>query len=157
MARLATGSRDDALDIVQDAMFKLVEKYADRPAAEWGPLFRKILQSRINDWYRHNRIRNRILVWFGRDAEQEESEPCMLDSREQLPEDHLQSERRITRLEEALDQLSLRQRQAFLLRCWEGLDVRETARAMSCSEGSVKTHYSRAVHLLRGLLEDHWQ
>lgn len=141
-------------------MFKLVEKYSDRSAAEWGALFRTILQSRINDWYRRQRIRNRFRVWFGRDRETDESEsaaePDFPDSESARPDAQLQSDRRIARLEAALASLSPRQRQVFLLRCWEGLDVRDTARAMSCSEGSVKTHYSRAVHELREWLGDHW-
>ncbi len=143
-------------------MFKLVEKYADHPAVEWGALFRTILQSRINDWHRRQRIRNRFRVWFGRDREADEFEPAAAepefpDGESARPDAQLQSDRRIARLEEALAHLSPRQRQVFLLRCWEGLDVRDTARAMSCSEGSVKTHYSRAVHQLREWLGDYWQ
>lgn len=158
MAQLATGNRDDALEIVQDAMFKLAEKYANKPETEWDPLFKSILQSRINDWYRRSSVRNRFRVWLGMEQDDNavDSFQAVNDRQAATPEDLLQSSRRIDRLEEALGRLSFRQRQAFLLRNWEGLDVRQTARAMSCSEGTVKTHYSRAVHLLREQLEDHW-
>src|SRR6185436_13788218 len=63
-ARIATRNPEDALDIVQDAMLGLAKGYADRPAQEWGALFQTILQSRIRDWYRRSRVRNRFRVWF---------------------------------------------------------------------------------------------
>jgi len=158
MAQIATGSREDALDIVQDAMFKLVEKYAARDEDEWGPLFQKILQSRIRDWYRRNTVRNRFRVWFSKGDEDDSVDPMqtIADERGRNPEQLLQTDRSIDKLDEAIHGLSIRQQQAFLLRIWEGLDVKQTARAMSCSEGSVKTHYSRAVHTLREHLSDNW-
>lgn len=158
MAQIATGSREDALDIVQDAMFKLVEKYASRDESEWGPLFHRILQSRINDWYRRNAVRKRFRIWFGMGSNDDVTDPIhtFADIQQRSPEQQLQSERRIDKLEEALYELPVRQQQAFLLRIWQGLDVRQTARAMSCSQGSVKTHYSRALQTLRRRLGDHW-
>ena len=157
MAEIATGNQDDALDILQDAMFKLAEKYADRDAKEWGPLFTTILQSRINDWYRRNQVRNKFRSWFSKmDYEQEDPIQQAEDEKARTPEQLLQADRRIDKLDQALHELSLRQKQAFLLRIWEGYSVEETARVMKCSAGSVKTHYSRAIHTLREKLDEHW-
>jgi len=157
MAEIATGNKDEALDILQDAMFKLVEKYADRDTKEWGPLFTTILQSRIKDWYRRNQVRNRFRSWFSsKDEECEDPIQQAEDESARTPEQLLQADRRIDELDEALHNLPLRQQQAFLLRTWEGYSVEETATAMKCSAGSVKTHYSRAVHNLRDKLDEHW-
>jgi len=157
MAEFATGSRDEALDIVQDAMLVLVRRYGRHGEGDWPPLFHRILQSRILDWHRRRKVRNRWLAWLGPDADDDEDPLAALpDPRARRPEDELGNTRAGAALEEALQRLPLRQQQAFLLRTWEGLDVAETAAAMGCSEGSVKTHYSRAVHTLRELLEDHW-
>ena len=157
MAQIATGNKDDALDILQDAMFKLVEKYADRDAKDWGPLFTTILQSRIKDWYRRNQVRNRFRSWFSsKDEEYEDPIQQTEDESARTPEQLLQADRRIDELDEALHNLPLRQQQAFLLRTWEGYSVEETATAMKCSAGSVKTHYSRAIHNLRDRLDEHW-
>lgn len=156
MAQLATGNRDEAFDIVQDAMFALVRRYADRTPDEWGPLFHRILQSRIRDGYRRARVRNRWRVWFSTDDESDDPLAALPDPHARRPEELLGNERAGAALETALRALPLRQQQAFLLRSWEGLDVGATATAMGCSQGSVKTHYSRAVHRLRELLEDHW-
>ena len=156
MARLATGNTEDALDIVQEAMLKLVQKYGSRPEPEWGPLFHRILQSRINDWFRRTSIRIRLRSWLGQTDNAVDPITELPDEMERNPEQQLQSHRRIDKLEEAIHGLPVRQQQAFLLRTLEGLDVRQTARAMACSEGSVKTHYSRAVHTLREKLGEHW-
>jgi RNA polymerase sigma-70 factor (ECF subfamily) len=156
MARLATGQPDDALDLVQDAMLRLAERYADRPSEEWAPLFFRILNNRITDHHRRQAVRRRLFGWFGpRDPEQEE------DPLEQVPGPSAEAPDRrmeldgdMARLEEALQALPLRQRQTFLLRTWEGLDVAATARALSISEGSVKTHHFRAIRALREALEE---
>lgn len=154
LARIATGNEDDALEIVQDAMLRLVQRYAGREAQEWGPLFHRILQSRIRDWYRRSVVRNRLRVWFGgahSDDEPLENQP---DPYSPGPLQQLEDQRFGSNLERALNALPNRQQQAFLLRAWEGMSVEETAAAMGCSAGSVKTHYSRAVHALRKQLED---
>ena len=159
MAELATGNRDDALDLVQDAMLGLVKKYSDRGEQEWGALFYRILQSRIRDWYRRGRVRNRLFGWLARPADGEtDVDPIQIvaDPVSNDPAGTLGKRNAIERLEQALQQLPLRQQQAFLLRSWEGLDTAATACAMGCSEGSVKTHYSRALHSLREQLEEHW-
>jgi RNA polymerase sigma-70 factor (ECF subfamily) len=155
-ARIATGNPDDAFDIVQEAMLKLTTAYAQRPAREWGALFHTILQSRIRDWYRRARVRNRLRVWFTSDDEDAPDPMAQLaDAAEPGPERRLGQARAMSELEQALNRLPLRQQQAFVLRAWEGLDTRETARAMKCSEGSVKTHYSRACENLRAVLQEY--
>ena len=157
MARFATANADDAHDIVQEAMLTLVKSYASRREHEWGPLFHAILQSRITDWHRREKVRNRFRVWFGKRDEEEEFDPLqnIADGRDSNPSGRLQDKQAMVALESAIQKLPARQQQAFLLRVWEGLDVAQTASAMKCSEGSVKTHYSRAVHTLREQLEDH--
>ncbi|HKK04833.1 MAG TPA: RNA polymerase sigma factor [Gammaproteobacteria bacterium] len=156
MARIATGSRDEALDIVQDAMLALAKRYGDREPAEWGPLFHRILQSRIRDWYRRQQVRRRVFGWLGgSDDEQGDPLDAVADERTAGPAGEHAQTRFSEALERALRALPMRQQQAFLLRAWEGLDVAETARAMGITEGSVKTHYSRAVHALRDKLEGH--
>ncbi|MBF8269097.1 MAG: putative RNA polymerase sigma-E factor [Gammaproteobacteria bacterium] len=137
-------------------MFKLVEKYAGRPDAEWGPLFHRILQSRIQDWHRRTSVRDRFRGWLGLTDEDEDPMQQVVDERDGDPEHVLQTQRGIAELEQLLHTLPVRQQQAFLLRTLEGLDVSDTARAMACSEGSVKTHYFRAVHTLRDKLGEHW-
>lgn len=157
IAQIGTGNADDALDLVQDAMFKLVEKYAHKPESEWTPLFYRILNSRIYDWHRRNKVRNRHRQWL-KPANDSDEDPIqgLADPRLQTPETETQTGNSMEKLQEALHELPLRQQQAFLLRAWEGLDVRQTAAAMECAEGSVKTHYSRAIHKLRDQLGEHW-
>ena len=156
MAQIATGNRDDALELVQDAMMKLAHKYADREAVEWRPLFLTILQSRIRDWHRRQSVRNRFRGWFSRRADEEEEDPierCAADARWE-PGRKLEDAQFAARLDDALRALPYRQQQAFLLRAWEGLDIADTATAMGCGQASVKTHYARALQKLRGELED---
>lgn len=163
IAYIATGNQEDALDIVQDAMFKLVKRYRRRGAAEWPLLFHRILQNQIRDWYRREKVRGSIKALFGsgrkdRDGERvEDPLEQVADRAAYQPAERLAGRQAVEGLDQALRQLSRRQQQAFLLRVWEGLDVAQTAQAMSCSQGSVKTHYSRAVHTLRKLLGEHWQ
>jgi RNA polymerase sigma-70 factor, ECF subfamily len=158
MAQLATGNRDDALDIVQDAMMKLVQKYSAHDKASWKPLFYSILESRILDWHRRQQVRNRFRSWFHSNDDDDETE----DFLEQQPADEtsapdvrLQDGQFGADLNKALSALPLRQQQVFLLRVWEGMDIADTAKAMQCSESSVKTHYARALEKLREQLEGH--
>lgn len=158
VAHIATGDVDEAMDLVQDSMLKLVQRYGMREEAEWGPLFHTILQSRIRDWYRRRKVRNRWRQWFGpgQDEDDQEDPIQTVADQNQLPSDERMALNQATAaLEQALRALPLRQQQAFLLRAWEELDVSQTARAMGCSEGSVKTHYFRAVQTLRKVLGDH--
>lgn len=149
MAEFATGNRDDALELVQDAMLGLARKYGARPEAEWGPLFHRILQSRITDWQRRNTLRRR---WFAVTRSGDgvpAPEDLATAPRQTEPDVALSREESHRQVMEELASLPRRQQQAFLLRAWEGLDTRETAFAMGCSEGSVKTHFHRAVQRLR--------
>jgi RNA polymerase sigma-70 factor, ECF subfamily len=157
IAQLALRHDDDALDAVQDAMMKLVQSYASRGAEEWRPLFYRILANRIRDLQRRRTVRGRIMAWLpARDAEDdEEFDPiAQAPSPEPTPARRLELSEAIDVLETAVAALPPRQQQAFLLRNFEGLDVAQTASAMGCSEGSVKTHYFRALESLRARLGD---
>ncbi len=153
IALIATGHEDEALELVQESMLQLVQKYADKPEPEWSPLFHRILQSKIRDWYRRQKIRNQWRVFFRNDEAENELMESTPAPHDKTGPDQLERQRAMEKLEQALHHLPLRQQQAFLLRAWEGFNVTETAQAMGCSEGSVKTHYSRAIHSLRELLE----
>lgn len=152
-ARLATGSTDEALDIVQDAMLKLAQRYGGRAEAEWGALFHRILQRRIVDWYRRNAVRRRWRIWLGGAADDDsDALDTVPDRTAREPPEQIDSARAMGKIETALSRLPLRQQQAFVLRVFDGLDVAETAQAMGCSIGSVKTHYARAIARLRETL-----
>ena len=158
MAEFSVRHRDDALEIVQDAMLKLAQRYGHLPAEQWPPLFQRILQSRITDHFRRQKVRNRLFVWFSRaDEDGDDYDPIAEAADESLnnPLDRLSLEQGNQALVDAVAQLPERQRQAFLLRHWEGLSEKDTAFAMQCSEGSVKTHLSRAMHTLRARLAEH--
>ncbi len=154
--------RDDhaALDIVQDAMLKLADKYADKPAAEYPMLFQRILQNTMRDFWRRQKVRNlwtTLLSSFGagQDGEEDHDPLDTIDVEDEGTNPATQLERSQTMqiIEKALEKLPARQREAFVLRYWEDMDVAETAEMMGCSQGSVKTHCSRAVHTLAALLE----
>ncbi len=159
IAEISVRDRDEALDLVQDAMIKLARNYSGRPPDEWAPLFYRILQNRIRDWQRRQMIRNRVMVFFRRGTDDDERDPIAAapDLAGRTPDEQLQSREAMQSLEHALTGLPGRQREAFMLRTFEGLDVAGTAAAMGCSAGSVKTHYSRAIHSLRETLGEHWQ
>lgn len=149
--------RDDhaALDIVQDAMMKLATKYADKPVAEFPMLFQRILQNTMRDYWRRQKVRNlwtTLLSSFGGSEEAgDERDPLeTIDVEDDSDQPHAQLERSqtIQLIELAIQKLPARQREAFVLRYWEDMDVAETAKIMGCSDGSVKTHCSRAVHAL---------
>jgi len=159
IAEISIRDRDEALDLVQDAMIKLARNYAGHPPDEWMPLFYRILQNRIRDWQRRQMVRNRVMVFFGRSTDEDDYDPIASapDPAGRAPDEELQSREAMRSLEDAVAVLPGRQREAFMLRTFEGLDVAGTAAAMGCSEGSVKTHYSRAIHSLRATLGEHWQ
>jgi len=154
MAELALGSREDALDAVQEAMIRLV-RYRARPAPEWTPLFWRILRRELTDRHRRNAVRRRVLVWFGRggDADVDAALARVPDAGADPFRQHADA-LAWAALGRALRTLPRRQRECFLLRELQGLDVAATAAAMGCSTGSVKTHLSRAMAALRVRLED---
>ncbi len=160
MAQVALRDADDALDVVQDAMLKLARSYGSRPSSEWRPLFYRILENGIRDLQRRRTVRKKFMVWLPGakdDPDNEALDPLdtVADGSPDAPE-RLMQDQAMQQLEASLRALPARQREAFMLRNFEGLDVAETAKAMGCSEGSVKTHYSRAVHSLREQLGEVW-
>lgn len=154
IASIALRDHAEAQDAVQDAMIRLVRSYGQRPEAEWRPLFYRILRNRITDSQRRQKVRSAVMAWWpARDVE--ETAPDPIESAVDpagSPDQQLEGAELLERIEEALAGLSSRQREAFLLRNFEGLDVAQTAVAMGCSEGSVKTHYFRALQALQQVL-----
>lgn len=160
IAEIAVRDRDEALDLVQDAMIKLVRNYSRKNSDEWTPLFYRILQNGVRDWHRRQNVRNRVMVWL-QPAKSDDKDYDVIaaapDPQGRSPDEELQNSQAMDDMELAIFELPRRQREAFTLRTFEGLDVAGTAVAMGCSEGSVKTHYSRAVHSLRDKLGEHYQ
>ena len=159
----AVRNEETALDIVQDAMLKLAEKYGDRPAAEFPMLFQRILQNTIRDFYRRQKVRSLWSTLLGalgssRDGDDDDYDPLETlrveprSEHETPPDTQLERKQLIEIIEQEVAKLPGRQRQAFLMRYWEELDVADTAKLMGCSEGSVKTHCSRATHALAAAL-----
>ena len=156
----AVHDEDVALDIVQDSMMKLAEKYGDRPAEEFPMLFQRILQNTIRDNYRRQKVRSTwttLLSSFSKDND--DSDPLeTLQSGEEsnpfgTPTGHFEQAQVLAIIEKEVEKLPPRQREAFLMRYWEDMDIAETAAAMGCTEGSVKTHCSRATHTLAAALK----
>ena len=159
MARFKVNDVDEAMDIVQDTMMTLVRKYAAKPEEQWAPLFFRILQNRITDAHRKRSLHARFFsVFRPGDVDEPALDPIQsaADGYSAEPDFQVSLLNTTTRLNKAVEDLPPRQQQAFLLRAWEGLSVADTATAMSCSQGSVKTHYSRAVHSLRDTLQEDW-
>lgn len=154
---------ESALDIVQDAMIKLAEKYGDKPAAELPLLFQRILQNTIHDYFRREKVRNTWVSLFssliGHNEEHEEFdllENHISEDYHQLSEsgaDKFEREQILAFIDQEIQKLPTRQREAFLMRYWEDMDVAETAAAMGCTAGSVKVHCSRATHALAKALK----
>ncbi len=157
----AVRDEDAALDIVQDAMIRLAEKYFDRPAAELPLVFQRILSNATMDWFRRQKARNAVVRNFSEfepfgeegDFDLLETLASATGSSGESASDAVSRSQVLVLIEEAVEHLPARQREAFLLRYWEELDVAETAFVMGCSEGSVKTHCSRAVHALAKALQ----
>lgn len=160
-AMFAIRDEDSALDIVQDAMFKLADKYAHKPLEELPMLFQRILQNVIRDFYRRSKVRSTwttLLSSFvgGEDEDTDPLETLAGDTESKLnetPHGAFEQSQTLTVIETEIAKLPARQREAFLMRYWEDMDIAETAAAMGCSEGSVKTHCSRATHTLAAALK----
>ena len=154
---------DAALDIVQDAMIKLAEKYGDKPSAELPLLFTRILQNRIHDWFRRQKVRNAWVTLFsnmGKKSDESDDydplEQLQAADDSQIHQDgaqKLEQSQLLRSLEAEIAKLPARQREAFLMRYWDELSIAETAQIMGCSEGSVKTHCSRATQTLANALK----
>ena len=165
-ALYAVRNEENALDIVQDAMLNLVQSYSDKPASEWPMLFTRILQNAIHNHFRRSKVRDYWTQNFSQfDSSEDEEESNSMDVIEAImnktldrsafsTEDVVTREQILNKIEELIKNLPARQREAFLLRYWEDLSVSETAEAMGCSEGSVKTHCSRAAHALAQALTE---
>ena len=159
----AVRDREAALDIVQDTMMRLAERYGDRPAAELPMLFHRIMQNAIRDYFRRSKVRSMWITMFsslapaGEDTEDHDPLETLLPAAgsdtQNPPAEDLERSQLIEIIEEEIGRLPARQREAFIMRYWEELDVSETAKAMGCSEGSVKTHCSRAAHALATALK----
>jgi RNA polymerase sigma-70 factor (ECF subfamily) len=154
-----------ALDIVQDSMTKLTVKYASKPVEELPLLFQRILQNTIRDYYRRQKTRSLWTTLFSaftpggdnQDNNQEDFdilETLQIKQESKEPEAQFEKAQLIELIEKAMKILPARQREAFLLRYWEEMSLAETAVIMNCSEGSVKTHCSRAVHTLASILKE---
>ena len=152
---------ESALDIVQDAMMKLAEKYGDRPAEELPLLFQRIMQNLIRDFYRRSKVRSLWTTLLSSFSSDDDEDYDLLETIEaesgtytpNTPDKQLQQAQVLGIIEEEIKLLPTRQREAFLMRYWEDMDVAETAAAMGCSEGSVKTHCSRATATLANALK----
>lgn len=153
----AVRDEEAALDIVQDSMIRLAEKYADRPPAEWPMLFQRIMSNATMDWFRRQKVRNAVVQNLSDfEGGGEDDDFDLLESLQSVEgtlgaesaADSVSREQILLLIEAEIAELPARQREAFLLRYWEEFDVAETAEVMGCSEGSVKTHCSRAVHAL---------
>lgn len=157
MAVMAGAGDDDALDLVQDAMMRFAAKYKDRERESWKPLFYAVLANRIRDYHRRRYLRRAWQVFLPGTAGAE-SDPVQQapDTRGVTPELAAQAQDAFKAIEGAVQGLPHRQREAFLLRIWEEMSEAETARAMGCSKGSVKTHLSRALAALKQQLGEHW-
>ena len=156
MAELSTGSREAALELGQEAMLGFVRRYAAKPSSEWTPLYYSVLDSRLLDFHRRRKVRSRWFGWLRNDNADDDGADALArvpDLREPGPLQRAADGDTRTAIDAALRALPLRQRQAFLYRVWEGLDVAQTATAMGISDGSVKTHLSRALAALRLKLE----
>lgn len=156
----AIRNEETALDIVQDAMMRLAEKYGDRPVTEWPMLFQRILQNAIRDHYRRSKVRSlwTTLLSSLTPGDEEDADPLETLTPEKesdgllTPHRHLERSQLLGIIEKEIEKLPPRQREAFLMRYWEEMDIAETATAMGCSEGSVKTHCSRATHAMAAAL-----
>jgi len=161
IAYISLNDRDEALDAVQDTMMRMFIKYSDKPNTDWRPLFYKILSNRITDSHRSHTLRKRLQFFIKRDKAGDGGSVDAIDlipgRAGEQPQNQMQSDASMSVLDQSINALPFRQQQAFLLRHWEGLSTQETAIAMRCSTGSVKTHLSRAFNTLKTSLQPYYE
>ena len=159
MIVISIGDHGDAMDILQECMIKLVTKYGQHPSEQWKPLFYRILHNKITDWHRHQKVKNLLFFWKADTQDDNDSNGNQIEniadnySGQKSPMEALEQSQLHQTVIDALSGLSVKQQECFLLRSWEGLSVADTAHIMGCSQGSVKTHYSRAVAKIKQSLE----
>ncbi|MBN2419224.1 MAG: RNA polymerase sigma factor [Deltaproteobacteria bacterium] len=160
MIQIATGNTDDAMDLLQDSMMSFVRKYSDKMESDWKPLFYRVVQNRIRDWYRREKIKRLFFIQMPPRYDGPESQTDPMESIEDKSAVDslavLKTSQAMEKLNNVLRGLPARQQQVFLLRSWEGLSTEETAKAMGCTQGTVKTHYFRAITKLKHELEGTW-
>jgi RNA polymerase sigma-70 factor (ECF subfamily) len=153
MANIATLNSQDALDIVQDTMEKMVRYYSNKQPKEWPALFYRILHNNIMDFHRKKKFRNLFFFWQQND-EKSYDDHSAFSTAEDDPDLLVIKSENIDHMLIAIESLPAKQQQCFLLRCWQGFSVAKTAQIMTCSQGTIKTHYSRAVVKLKTQLEN---
>ncbi len=154
LALVATRNHDDALDVVQDTMITLVQKYTDKSTTEWQPLFFRILQNTIRDFYRSQKVRSRWRVWFSSNDKELDLIEQAASKESDSPSLQVSNEQMLQQMELGVAQLPAKQQQVFMLRIIDGMSVKETAQVMKVSDGSIKTHLSRALTALKINLKD---
>ncbi len=168
-AHAALWDRETALDVVQESMMRLVQYYRDRTGDEWSKLFHTILHSRINEARRKRMLtKGKLglisLTGLGRweagtgcdVGEAEIASPQRADGISEPEAETLGGSLR-KKIHAAIETLSWRQRQVFILREWRGHNIQETAQMLGCSENTVKQHHFRAMQTLRKQLSEVWE
>ena len=159
MVEISVRDHGEAMDILQEGMIKLVTSYSNKPSQQWKPLFYRILNNKIIDWHRHQKVKNLVFFWRSDKSDDNDDVIDPIDniedqySGQKVPVEALEKLQQQESVVAALSALSVKQQQCFMLRSWEGMSVAETANIMGCSTGSVKTHYSRAVAKIKQMLE----
>lgn len=148
------GQQDIAMDLVQEAFIALHQYYANKSTEEWYPLFYTILNNKMQDWRRKEARRQQRFGWLKLNPLQDDTDETydIPDKTQIEPSIALLQELTVKEIYSAVQALPVRQQQAFMLRAWEGFDTATTANIMNCSEGSVKTHYHRAIQSLKSTL-----
>ena len=154
MESATQGQHGIAMDLVQEAFISLHKSYADKATDEWYPLFYTILNNKLQDWRRKEARRASPFSLFRKVSLDSDDEEAMdiVDESTPNPLQFLDQALAVEEIQDAISRLPVRQQQAFMLRAWEGFDTQTTAQIMDCSEGSVKTHYHRAIQGLRSSL-----
>jgi RNA polymerase sigma-70 factor (ECF subfamily) len=154
IAMIASRNHEDALDIVQDTMITLAQKYVKKDSTEWTPLFFRILQNTIRDFYRREKVRSRWRVWFGSEQNDVDLIETAPSGESDTPHQQVSNEQLLSNMEQGVRLLPLKQQQVFMLRIIDGMSIKESAKVMKITDGSIKTHLSRALKTLKVTLKD---